>query len=52
MDIAPLSPAQFSSPFTPTTSSLARIRRGMSGPGVPASGLRPTVDEQDGHATP
>ncbi len=30
MDIAPLSPAQFGSPFAPSESSIARIRRGMT----------------------
>ena len=29
MDIAPLSPAQFGSPFAPTNGSLARLKRGM-----------------------
>jgi predicted PurR-regulated permease PerM len=33
MDIAPLSPAQFGSPFAPPQSSLARLRRGVSQPG-------------------
>jgi len=32
MDIAPLSPAQFGSPFAPADGSLSRIRRGMKGP--------------------
>jgi predicted PurR-regulated permease PerM len=33
MDIAPLSPAQFGSPFAPPHGSLARLRRGVSQPG-------------------
>ena len=34
MDIAPLSPAQFGSPFAPSTSSLSRIRRGVTQTGA------------------
>ena len=51
MDIAPLSPAQFGSPFAPSDSSLSRIRRGIKPSTVkpaprrdvsPESGLPPT----------
>ncbi|MEJ7900634.1 MAG: AI-2E family transporter, partial [Thermomicrobiales bacterium] len=41
MDIAPLSPAQFGSPFAPADGSLSRIRRGMK----PSTGKsRPSRD--------
>ncbi len=34
MDIAPLSPAQFGSPFAPTSGSLSRLKRGMRSPAI------------------
>ena len=50
MDIAPLSPAQFSSPFTPTNGSLSRIRRSIP---TGADKLRRSgSSERDGQATP
>jgi hypothetical protein len=50
MDLAPLSPAQFSSPFTPNANSLSRLKRSVQ----PASGLAPRagIDDPDWRPTP
>jgi hypothetical protein len=45
MDIAPLSPAQFGSPFVPSDSSLSRIRRGMKSTTGKAASRRDVAPE-------
>jgi hypothetical protein len=47
MDIAPLSPDQFSSPFSQSESSMARLRRGVVGAARPQS----TTSSRDQGAT-
>jgi predicted PurR-regulated permease PerM len=50
MDIEPLSPAQFGSPFAPTNGSLSRIRRGVVSPG--SSTRRQEVTRGNGTSQP
>ena len=50
MDIAPLSPAQFGSPFAPSTSSLSRIRRGVTQTGAKQKVRRGAARQRDGPA--
>lgn len=51
MDIAPLSPDQFSSPFAPEGGSIARLRRGMVG-GVRSGSGTGTGQRDRGRSTP
>lgn len=51
MDIAPLSPAQFGSPFVPAAGSLSRIRRGMKGSSARRP-RRPDISAETGSSQP
>ncbi len=51
MDIAPLSPAQFGSPFAPADRSLSRIRRGIK-PATTKTPLRRGVSTESGLPRP